>query len=70
MRMNIGRTIVGEKFLVSTVDAWGTIETMVFECDAAGEVSSWTEKDCRRYASIGAARKGHKEMVQKWEQNA
>jgi hypothetical protein len=42
---------------------------MVFECDAAGEVSNWTEKDCRRYASIGAARKGHKEMVQKWEQN-
>lgn len=67
MRKNIGRTVVGSKYIVSTVEAWGTLESMVFECDANGTVTDWLEQDCVRYATVADAVAGHKQMVEKWE---
>lgn len=67
MKMNIGRTIVASKYIVSTVDAWGAIETMVFECDAQGNVTNFLELDARRYTTYEEAKAGHKHMVETWE---
>jgi len=44
----------------------GEYETMVFKCDENCEVDDWEEQDFARYSSAEAAKKGHKEMVEKW----
>jgi len=41
-------------------------ETMVFKCDAEGNVSDWNELDCDRYSNEEEARAGHQQMVSRW----
>ena len=69
----IDRTIVGGAYLVSTVRLAGgglygghIFETMVFPCDAEGDVTNWQELDSQRYRTIDEARIGHNDMVQSW----
>lgn len=75
----VDRTIVGGKYLVSTItlsgaelwpdiyeEAGGAYETMVFPCDEQGIVSDWTELACQRYRTLDEARTGHTDMVQNW----
>ncbi len=73
----IARTVVGGKYVVSTVrlagadrmpDIYGgrIFETMVFACDADGAVTDWLEQDCQRYRTLDEARTGHTDMVQNW----
>jgi hypothetical protein len=75
----VDRTIVGGKYLVSTIalsgaelwpgiyeEAGGAYETMVFPCDEQGIVSDWTELACQRYRTRGEAMTGHMNMVQHW----
>ena len=64
------RTIIsnGENhFLIDTyyTDDWGN-ESMVFECDENGEVTYWSDIDCRRHFGDSEMEKVHNEMVQKW----
>ena len=53
------------------VDTCNTIdhdwETMVFECDAEGNVEDWGELDCERYDSQEEAKEGHNKMVEEWK---
>ena len=42
-------------------------ETMVFPCNADGEVTDWGDLDVERYDSEEEARVGHDEMVAKWK---
>lgn len=52
---------------VSTADTFDVgLETMVFECDASGDVLDWGELDCNRYTDFGEAENGHKLMVASW----
>lgn len=44
----------------------GHIETMVFPCDAAGEVMDWTGLDVRRSKSTEDAKSQHDAMVSEW----
>jgi hypothetical protein len=73
----IDRTIVGGKYLVSTVRLFSAdhvpnlyeghiFETMVFACDADGAVTDWMELDGIRYRTIDEARTGHNDMVRHW----
>ena len=75
----VDRTIVGGKYLVSTIalsgaeiwpdlyeEADGAFETMVFPCDEQGIVSDWLELDCERYRTRSDAMTGHINMVQNW----
>ena len=39
---------------------------MVFECDENGEVTYWSDIDCRRHFGDSEMEKVHNEMVQKW----
>lgn len=55
----------GKHYLVSTVDTFDNgWETMVFLCDADGEVADWAELACNRYSDREEADTGHFEMVQ------
>lgn len=55
--------------LISTVHLdWGhyeEIETMIFECDADGNVENWSELYCQRYFSDEEAIEGHALILQK-----
>jgi len=73
----IDRTVVGGKYVVSTVrlagadrmpDIYGGLifETMVFTCDEQGTITDWLELDCQRYRTLDEARIGHNDMVQTW----
>lgn len=42
-------------------------ETMVFPCDATGEVSDWLELDAERYSGRGEAEEGHGEVISRWQ---
>ena len=51
---------------VNTIDCdW---ETMVFPCSEYGNIISWGKLDVRRYPDKESAIKGHKEMIQKWQE--
>lgn len=43
-------------------------ETMVFECDKDGNVTSWRDLDCELYDSLEEMQAGHKAMVEKWKE--
>ncbi len=45
----------------------GEYETMVFPCDADGEVQDWGEQDFARYFTKDEALAGHTTMCEKWE---
>ncbi len=56
--------INGQHYVVSTVELAfkglsAPYETMVFACDAEGEVTNWSELYCDTYDSEEEARKGH-----------
>ena len=52
---------------ISTVNAIDSgLETMVFPCNANGEVKDYSDLDCQRYDSEEEALQGHKEMMAKW----
>lgn len=65
----IASTLVGGVWWVSTVDLTSfdpigyACETMVFPCDATGEVISWEESYCDRYHTREGAEDGHAEAV-------
>jgi len=70
MSNRIKQTVVQEKFLVSTVEIetiWGSsrmeYETMVFHCNASGEVTDWMELYCDRYSNLQTAIEGHEATV-------
>jgi hypothetical protein len=70
MSNRIKQTVVNKKFLVSTVEIetiWGSsrmeYETMVFHCNAAGEVTDWIELYCNRYSFLQDAIEGHEATV-------
>ena len=42
-------------------------ETMVFECNENGEVTSWAELDVDIYEDYEEAKAGHEEMVSEWK---
>ena len=75
----IDRTVVNNKYLVSTVrlpgyelatrlydELGGGFETMVFSCDEQGKVKDWIELDGRRYRSLKDAQTGHDDVVLEW----
>jgi hypothetical protein len=41
-------------------------ESMVFACDEKGEITDWTDLDCKRGFSTNEMESIHKQMVQKW----
>lgn len=64
------RTIIsnGENhFCIDTcfTDDYGN-ESMVFMCDENGQVTDWSDLDCRRYFDDSEMENVHNEMVQKW----
>lgn len=64
------RTIIsnGENhFLIDTcyTDDCGN-ESMVFECGESGQITDWSDLDCRRNFDDSEMEKVHNEMVQKW----
>jgi hypothetical protein len=70
MSNRIKQTVVNKMFLVSTVEIetirWrspGEYETMVFHCNAAGEVTDWIELYCNRYSFLQDAHEGHEATV-------
>lgn len=70
MSNRIKQTVVQEKFLVSTVEIetiWGSsrmeYETMVFHCNASGEVTDRMELYCNRYSFLQDAHEGHEATV-------
>lgn len=48
----------------------GDYETMVFHCDEEGEPTDWTEVDAARYDSEEEALDGHRQMVERWSNEA
>lgn len=42
-------------------------ETMVFRCDADGNVEQWLELDMDRYPTFEAMAVGHRKMIEKWK---
>jgi hypothetical protein len=64
------QTVVQEKYLVSTIELGRYFggssmeyETMVFHCNAAGEVTDWIELYCNRYSFLQDAIEGHEATV-------
>jgi hypothetical protein len=41
-------------------------ETMVFQCDAQGEVLDWLDMEADRYVEESEAQDGHASMVSRW----
>lgn len=71
MHRILKQTIVGGKFKVSTVQLplpYGLeYETMVFPCDARGNVIDWSEDYCDRYKTEEQALEGHASTVKEYE---
>lgn len=57
----------GEHYLIDTADIIDGYETMVFACDAEGNVDDWSDLDCERYGTWEDAQKGHELMVDVWK---
>lgn len=71
----VAMDMVQNRYIVSTiflgidhgfdgVPKW--YETMVFKCDAAGNVTDWIELACDRYTTREEAIEGHANMVTEW----
>ena len=56
-----------EHYLIDTSDVIDYYETMVFACDAEGNVEKWSDLDCETYSTWEEAQKGHLDMIDKWK---
>lgn len=71
MRNSIAQTVVGGKYLVSTIQLPFSLlyeyETMVFTCDVNGKVTNWSDLSCRRNFNLAGASAEHKALVSLYE---